>query len=243
MDKSESQIYRNNLASEIKSSPKELRKHILEEAKKSNEYINAFLEHSKPRWEKRQEAKAKKIKELEPKLEFDLDNLEDLKQKLIIASEYIYSTITTYNREGGYDPYKGHMLCGEITDKLITYLKSRRVEAKRINRSYLIKSPDGTYYDDNFGHVYLTIEREQDSTLVDPTYLQWVEKETRQQLPPVLVIRYKDEEDFRRQFKQIPVNNKLVLPFYLGFNSPEAKDFFKDSKYIVESEEVARIDD
>jgi hypothetical protein len=242
MDKSESQIYRDQLASEIKSSPRELRKSILEQAKNSDGYLNAFLEHNSPRWEKRREAETRRTKERKPQIEFNLDDLDDLRQKLTIAAEFIYSTITAYDKEGGYNPHKGHMLCGEITDRFISYLQSRGVQSKRVDRAYLVRGPDGSY-DDNFGHVYLSIDREEDHTLVDFTYLQWVAEEIRKELPPGLVIRYKDKEDLRRQFSNIPITNKLVLPFYLGFDSEEAREFFKDSKYTVESDEVARIDD
>lgn len=230
MDEFESQLYRNKLASEINLSPKGLRKSILEQAKSSEEYIRAWWEHNKQK------------REQEPKLEFDLDNLEDLKEKLNLVAKYIYNTITVYDEEGGYNPYKGHNLCGEVTKRFIVYLETRGIQAKKIHRAYKIKTSNSD--DINvFGHVYLTIDREEDRTIVDPTYLQWIDEEARGGLPSVLVIRYKDEEDLRRQFTNVPIKNGLVIPFYFGLDSQEAKEFFKDSRYTVESEEIAEVDE
>lgn len=238
----ESKNYRDKLAVELKSTPKDMRRAVLDEAMQSAEYIESFLEHNKPRLNKKEAKTEQKIKERDPNLDFNLDDIKDLKQKLNKLSEYIYSTITAYDREGGYDPQKGHMLCGEITDKFIVYLQSRGIESRRISRTYEIKNPVGEY-DNSFGHVYLIIDRPEDHILVDPTYLQWVSEEERRERPPVLVVRFKDEEDFKIQFDEIPIKQKIVLPFYLGFNSEEAKQFFKDNKYMVVSEERARLDD
>lgn len=229
--------YRDKLATELKEAPKDMRIAILNEARQSADYIEAFLEHSKPRWDKKEAKREQKLKKQDPNLDFNLDNIDDLKQKLNKLGEYIYSTIGAW-----YDPQKGHMLCGEITDKFIDYLKSKGVDAKRISRVYEIKDPDGNY-NDSFGHVYLTIDRPEDHTLVDPTYKQWLTAEQRQDRPHVLVIRFKDEEDFRTQFNEVPIKQGITLPFYLGFDSEEAKQFFKDSKYTVLSEDRARIDD
>ena len=230
--------YRDKLAVELKSTPKDMRRAVLDEAIQSAEYIESFLGHSKPRWVKRE----RKIKEREPVLDFNPDDIEDFKQKLNKLAEYIYSTITAYNREGGYDPQKGHMLCGEITDKFIAYLKSRGIDSRRINRIYEVKNPVGEY-DDSFGHVYLIIDRPGDHTLVDPTYLQWVSEKERKGRPSVLFIRFKNREDLKIQFDEVPIKQKIVLPFYLGFDSEEAKQFFRDSAYTVISEERARLDD
>lgn len=52
-----------------------------------------------------------------------------------------------------------------------------------------------------------------------------------------------DEKDFKIRFSEIPIKQGLVLPLYLGFDSEEAKQFFKDSKYTILSEERARLDD
>lgn len=234
--------YRDKLAAELKDTPKNMRRAVLEEAKQSGDYIQAFYEHNKPKWDKRDAKREQKIKEQEPDLQFNLDDIEDLKEKLNKIAGYIYSTISSYDKEGGYDPQKGHMLCGEITDKFIAYLKSRGIDSRRISRTYEIKDPDGEY-NDNFGHIYLMIDRQEDHTLVDPTYMQWLSAEQRQSRPSVLVIRFKDEGDFRTQFREVPIEHDVALPFYLGFNSEEAKQFFKNSKYIVLSEERARLDD
>jgi len=239
MEKVEAKNYRDKLATELKNTPKDIRKLILEEAMWSAEYVEAFYEHNKPRWEKREAKREQKSKEREPNLEFNLDDIEDLKQKLNQLAEYIYSTISAY--KGGYNPQKGHMLCEEITDRFIAYLKSKGVESKRISRTYEVKDPNGEY-NDNFGHVYLIIDRPEDHTLVDPTYMQWLTAKQRQGRPSVLVIRFKDDEDLKTQFGEVPIKRGLVLPFYLGFNSEEAKHFFKDSKYTVLSEERARLD-
>lgn len=241
MENMDSKSYRDKLTAELKATPKNIRRAVLDEAMQSTEYIESFLEHNKPRWDKKEVERERKIKEREPDLDFNLDDIEDLRQKLNKLSEYIYSTITAYGQEEGYDPQKGHMLCGEITDRFIAYLQSRGIESRRINRTYEIENPDGEY-NDSFGHVYLVIDRPKDHTLVDPTYLQWVSEEERRGRPPVLVIRFKDEKDFRVQFDEIPIKQKIVLPFYLGFNSEETKQFFKDSKYTVVSEERARLD-
>lgn len=238
----ESKNYRDKLAVELKSTPKNIRRAILDEAMQSTDYIESFLEHNKPRLDKKESERERKLKEREPDLDFNLDDVEDLKQKLNKLAEYIYSTITAYDNEGGYDPQKGHMLCGEITDKFIAYLQSRGIKSRRISRTYEIKNPVGEY-DDGFGHVYFIIDKSEDHTLIDPTYLQWVSEKERQGLPSVLVIRFKDEEDFKVQFDEVPIKQKIVLPFYLGFNSEEAKQFFKDSKYTIVSEERARLDD
>lgn len=246
MENIESKNYREKLARELRETPKDMRKAVLKEARESDEYISYFLEHNRPRIDKREAKRDQRIKEQEPDLEFNLDEIEDLKEKLNKLAKYIYSTISAYDRsaydrEGGYDPQKGHMLCGEITDRFIAYLKSRGIDSRRISRTYEIKDPNGEY-NDNFGHTYLIIDRQEDHTLVDPTYMQWLSVEQRQGRPSVLVIRFKDEEDFRSQFKEIPVENDIALPFYLGFDSEEAKQFFKDSEYVVISDERARID-
>ena len=243
MDKPEYQTYRDQLASELMAAPRDIRKAMLQEARQSEDYIFAMLDHTADARNRKYAKEASQIIENEPNLEFDLDNLIDLKQKLFQAAEYLYETTTAYNREGGYDPQKGHMLCGEITDRFIAYLKRKGVESRRVDRTYEVKSPDGTYYDESYGHVYLTIDREQDHTLVDPTYLQFVEAEERQSRDPVLVIRYKDKEDFKIQFQEVPIKKPMVLPFYLGFDSPETKDFFKDSNYTILSEDRMRLDD
>lgn len=214
----------------------------MEEAKQSGEYIQAFYEHNKPKWDKRDTKREQKIKEQEPDLEFNLDNIEDLKEKLNKLAGYIYGTISSYDKEGGYDPQKGHMLCGEITNKFIDYLKSKGIDSRRVSRIYEIKDPNGEY-NDNFRHVYLIIDRQEDHTLVDPTYMQWLTEEQRQGRSSVLVIRFKDNEDFRTQFSEVPIGHAVALPFYLGFNSKEARQFFKDDKYSVLSEERARLDD
>src|SRR3989344_1221250 len=234
--------YRDKLAAKLKDTPKDMRRAVLEEAKQSAEYIEAFYEHNKPKWDKRDAKREQRIKEQEPDLEFNLDDVEDLKQKLNKLAEYIYGNISAYDREGGYDPQKGHMLCGEITNKFIAYLKSRGIDSRRVSRTYEIKDPSGEY-NDNFGHVYLLIDRTADRTLVDPTYMQWLSVEQRQGRPSVLVIRFKDDEDFRTQFSEVPIEHGVALPFYLGFDSEEARHFFKDNKYTVLSEERARLDD
>ena len=62
-------------------------------------------------------------------------------------------------------------------------------------------------------------------------------------MDPVLIIRYTDSDDLKSKFSQVPIKKGLVLPFYFGFDSEEARDFFKDTKYTVVSEEMARIGD
>lgn len=234
--------YRNNLAEKLKSSPKELRRKILSEEQKSAEYINYFYDHNKPRWQKREEIRIKQRKEIELDINFDLSDIEDLRIELNKLGEYIYSTITVYDREGGYDPQKGHMLCGEITDKFIEYLKDKGIESRRISRHYEIMDPSGRY-NDSFGHVYLIIDTHDGHILVDPTYLQWLSEEERKNKPSVLVIQFKNQKDFESKFADVPIKAEMVLPFYLGFSSEETKRFFAGSKYTVVSEDVARLDD
>lgn len=240
MENNFASIYRDQLAEQIKKLPKEKRRSFINEVAKSEEYLQAYPAWAKPRWNARDEAERKRRLLEEPSLTFDLENLEDLKGKLQTLAEYIYRTT---NYPGGYDPYKEHMLCGQISDRLIEYLLRHGIQAKRVTRTYHVKVPDGTYYDDSFGHVYVTLSDDRYSILVDPTYLQFVNKADRNSLPTVLVIRYRDQDDLRRQMMLTAIKNPLVLPFYLGFDSEEAAEFFKDQKYEVISVEAAKIDD
>ena len=237
----ESKNYRERLAAEIKSAPKELRSAMLKEAQQSDEYIDAYIHHYKPRLKRKIQIEKQTLEARTPQLEFDLKNEVDFREKVLTLADFIYSTIKYY------DPYKGHMHCGEITDKFIEYFNGKSIEPRKIRRTYSIKDPEGNY-NENFGHVYLVIdvEKEKDEKehiLVDPTYLQWVSEKERTELDPVLIIRYTDSDDFKSKFSQVPIKKGLVLPFYLGFDSEEAHDFFKDAKYTVISDEVARIDD
>lgn len=241
--KIESKNYREKLAAEIRSAPKELRRAMLKEAQQSGEYIDAFIEHYKPRQERKIQIEKQELEARAPQLEFNLEDETDFREKVLILSDFVYSTIKDY------DPHKGHMLCGEITDKFIEYFNSKGVEPRRISRTYSIKDSEGNY-NDNFGHAYLVIDnknqeekKEKEHILIDPTYLQWVSEKERAELDPVLIIRYTDTDDFKSKFSQVHIKQGLVLPFYLGFGSEEARNFFKDSKYTVISDEMARIDD
>ena len=88
--------YRDKLATELRDAPKDKRRAILEEAKQSAEYIESFYEHNKPKWDKKETERERKIKEQDPNLDFNLDDIEDLKQKLNRLAEYIYSTIRRF---------------------------------------------------------------------------------------------------------------------------------------------------
>lgn len=241
MEYFESQKYRDSLAAEIKSAPRDMRKAILEEARQSTEYIETYIAHKRPRWDQREQSRKDRIEATRPDLNFDFSNEADLQANLLKLGEWVYATTSGYDRVGGYDPYKGHMLCGEITDRFISSLHDKGVEARRIERIYEIKDPGGKY-NDSFGHVYLMVNFDKEHILIDPTYLQWVSEKEREGLPPVLIIRFKDLEDFRGKFKNVPIEGGMILPFYLGFNSQEAKEYFKNNKYSVTSDERARID-
>lgn len=54
MESIENKNYRNKLAAELKSTPKDMRRAVLNNIKKSAGYIESFLEHNKPRWDKRE---------------------------------------------------------------------------------------------------------------------------------------------------------------------------------------------
>ncbi|MBI2637369.1 MAG: hypothetical protein HYW88_00575 [Candidatus Sungbacteria bacterium] len=237
----ESNNYRDQLAAELKAAPKEMRQAVLKEAIQSGEYIEAFLEHNRPKWEQRDKKRQESLEARKPELVFNLEDEKQFERSIDVLAQYVYSTMTgTY--EGGYDPYKGHMLCGEITDKFIAYLKSKGIQPKKISRTYEIKAPNGEY-NDSFGHVYLIIDEEEKHILVDPTWMQWLSPEEMQkQKSPVLIIRFKDFEDLKSKFKEVPIKNGMVLPFYLGFDSDEAKEYFKNSNYTTLSADVARID-
>ncbi|MBI2446814.1 MAG: hypothetical protein HYV51_03310 [Parcubacteria group bacterium] len=237
----ESKNYRERLATAIKSAPKELRRAMLKEAQQSGEYIDAYIEHYKPKWERKRQIEKQALEARTPQLEFDLEDETDFREKVLTLADFIYSTLKDY------DPYKGHMSCGEITNKFIEYFNSKGIKPRKIERIYSIKDPEGNY-NENFGHVYLVIDSEKEKDeeehiLIDPTYLQWVSEKERTELDPVLMIRYTDADDFKSKFSQVPIKKGLVLPFYLGFDSKEARDFFKNAKYTVISDEMARIDD
>src|SRR3989344_4474724 len=205
---------------------------MLKEAQQSGEYIDAFIEHYRPRLERKRQIEKQALEVRKPQLEFDLEDEADFRDKVLILADFIYSTLKDY------DPYKGHMRCGEITDKFIEYFNSKGIESRRIERIYSIRGSDGNYNED-FGHVYLVIDRKdekeqkEEHILVDPTYLQWVSEKERAELDPVLIIRYTDSDDLKSKFSQVPIKKGLVLPFYFGFDSEEARDFFKDTKYTV----------
>lgn len=63
--------YRDKLAAELKDTPKDMRRAVLEEAKQSGDYIQAFYEHNKPKWDKRDAKREQKIKEKEPDLQLN----------------------------------------------------------------------------------------------------------------------------------------------------------------------------
>lgn len=239
----DSKLYRDNLAKQIKSVPKKERKTLWEQSSQTPQFIEAYLEYVRPRWREKDLFEKQRTEARKPDITFNLDDEEDFEKSILILAQYIYSTITIYNKDGGYDPYKGHMSCGEITDKFIKYLKNKNIRVRRVTRGYEVRCPDGSY-DNNFGHVYLIIDNDQakEKILVDATYLQWVLSVERKSLPPVLIIRYKNSQDFKEKISRIPIKNGMVLAFYLGFDSPEVQEFFKDDKFTILSEEVACID-
>lgn len=226
--------YRDNLAKELLNLPKDLRREALDSAKSRNDYLDAFFGHRQEQGLYREEQK--EIKSI-PDLDFDLDNEEEFRIKIESIAQAIFSMkrfdhrIKNSGDKRKYDPYKGDMLCGDITNQFIDYFEKKGIKADRISRNYDILAPDGTF-SSVFGHVYFIIERDESKILIDPTYLQWIKLEEREKLPPVLIIRYKDFEELRGKIKSLPIANPgMVLPFYLGFNSEEAREFFKDTKF------------
>lgn len=162
--------------------------------------------------------------------------------ELAYAIYDLYQTRYESGKELAYNPYAGGMMCGVITDKIIAFCEDQGLVVERVCRYYRILDPNGEY-NDSFGHVYLIINNGEEKILVDATYLQFVEKKNRDELPPVLIIRFRDQEEFRQKFSQVPIKRGMVVPFYLGFNSPEAQEYFKDSKFTVYNDDVAQLDD
>lgn len=232
--------YRDNLVKELKNLPKNLRREVLEAAKSQTDYLDAFFGHRQEQTLYREEQK--EIKSI-PGLDFDFNNKNDFRDKIESIAQAIYRMkrfehpVEKFSRENRkYDPYKGDQFCGDITDQFIAYFDKKGIKTERVSRNYDILGPDGTF-SDVFGHVYFTIDREGLKILIDPTYLQWIKPEEREKLPPVLIIRFKDQEELRNSIKSLPIANAgMVLPFYLGFSSEEATEFFKDSKFTALSD-------
>lgn len=198
------------------------------------DYIYELL---KPEMEEAERKRKEEELSRKPELKFNLDDQEDFRQKILELAKWVYNTLAN-----DYDPYRGHMLCREATEKFINYLEENGISSEKINRYYKIKNPEGEY-DESFGHVYLIIPNGDENILVDPTYLQWVSEEERKKHDPVLIIRYKNEQELKNKFSKTPIRKaSMIIPFYLGFNSPEAKKGFKNINYTVESEECIRID-
>lgn len=231
--------YRDNLVKELKNLPKDLRREALNSAKSQSDYLDSFFGHRQEQELYREERK--EIKSI-PDLDFDFDNEEEFRVKIESIAQAIYSMkrfdhrVKNSGDKRKYDPYKGDMLCGDITNQFIDYFNKKGIKTERASRNYDILAPDGTF-SSVFGHVYFIIDRDDSKILVDPTYLQWIKPEEREKLAPVLIIRFKDTEELRDRIKSLPIANPgMVLPFYLGFNSEEAKDFFKDTKFEVLSD-------
>lgn len=239
--------YRDNLAKEIKKLPKNLRREVLEAAKSQTDYLDAFFGHRQEQLLYREEQKEKKRI---PDLNFDFDNEEDFRVKIESVAQAIYGMrkfehpVEKFSRENRkYDPYKGDQFCGDITDQFIAYFDKKGIKTERVSRNYDMVGPYGTF-SDVFGHVYFVIDREGLKILVDPTYLQWIKPEEREKLRSVLIIRFKDQEELQNSIKSLPIANAgMVLPFYLGFNSEEAREFFKDSKFTALSDNKGVIND
>ncbi len=229
--------YRKKLAKEIMGNPKPLRKLILEEAKKTEDYQRAEAE----KWYTKENKRRLEQEELtKPDVELNLDNEDKLQVGLETIATWVYSNCYGYNRP--YDPHKGDMQCGEITDKFIDYLREKNVLAERTHRYYKVLDPEGNY-NESFGHVFMTLEHGEEHILVDPTYLQWVSEDERATLSPVLQLRYKDRDDLREKLNNTPIaKNDVALPFYLGFKEFKDSKYSKEAGYTVESDDCLRIE-
>jgi hypothetical protein len=211
--------YRKKLAQEILDSPKPLRRSILDEAKKTEDYRRAEAE----RWYAKENKRRSEQEELtKPKVDLDLANENELQAGLETIATWVYRNTYGYNRP--YDPYRGDMLCGEVTDKFIEYLSEKQLDVERKHRFYKTLAPDGSY-DESFGHVFLVIKNGEENILVDPTYLQWVPEDERSKYPPVLQLRYRDQDELREKLAETPIKtNEVILPFYLGFKESHASE-------------------
>ena len=227
--------YRDNLAEEIKRLPKNLRREALETAKSGSDYLDAYFGHRQEQSLYREERK--EVARI-PDFDFNLDDENDFRAKIELVAQAIYKMrrfdhMELRNSSGirKYDPYRGDMFCGDITDQFIAYFYKKGIKTERVSRHYDILAPDGTF-SSVLGHVYFIVEGDDLKILVDPTYLQWIKTEERSKLPSVLIIRFKNQEQLCESIKSLPLGNPgITLPLYLGFNSEEAGDFFKDTKF------------
>lgn len=227
--------YRDGLAKELMELPKPLRREILKQARETEAFQAAFMDYMYEKMKPQLEEKERKYLEEKPDLSFNLEDDNDLRSKLLFLSRWIYKGI------GDYDPYGGDCDCKEVTSRFASYLKEKGIETKIIERGYKIW--DGEQYNSNFGHVFLLILNGDEKVLVDPTYLQWVVDGERENFNPVLVFRYHTEEELVEELKKIPFRRDiLILPLYLGFNSKESGEIFKNKGCIVESDDVLRMD-
>lgn len=233
MDNFDSKFYRDDLAAQLRELPKSERKTALDAAKDSPDY-----------WL----AKFKKEKELKPDpeaaplpdLPFPLESPDEFDRDTRTLAREIYQRVKIGDRP--YDPYQGEMQCGTICDMLAEYLQKKSIPVREITRGYDIKDPNGEY-NTSFTHVYLLVDLGEIKVLIDPTYLQFVPAEQRENLPPVLIFRYRDENELREQLTHVPIQSGMVTPFYLGFNSSEARENSKESNFSILSDDRARIDD